>query len=315
MHLPSWLTRGLLAVMLAFGSEIVLWTNPTGRTLIDWLILALGYAALSAVLLDLAVRYRIRDLFSLMALAGVYGLAAGLLINPQTALVDVPRTLITRVMGAHTLIGLAMLALFLKAGNLRRIGLIIIGIAGLGWGVWVRWLPTLADSIALETSLVAMLAYGAVGLLLILTFLTLEHRSASEWMPAQLKLSPLGWVIAAIALGVIFVVRLSAGHIDILSLIIIVILIAFCVMLLWFQKREKGAMLLDHRTSEGIPILATVLFLGAGVVGYSLPFNADGEQLALLVGLFTAFGLVWLPTISLVMGVRAYRRLTRTGRL
>ncbi len=296
--------------MLTFGSEIMLWTNPPGRTALDWLILAVGYLALSAILLDLVVRYRIRDLFGLMALAGVYGLAAGLLLNPQTALVDVPRTLITRVMGAHTLMGLAMLALFLKVGNLRRTSLIVVAVAGLAWGMWVRWLPTLADSIAPETSLTTMLVYGAVGILLIIALL---YRSG--FSPNNLQLSLFEWIVTAAALIAILLMRLSAGNIDSLSLVIIVILIAFCVMMLWFQKREKGTMLLDKRIFEHLPIVAPLLFLGVGIVGYSLPFNADGEQLAFIVGLFTAFGLVWLPTVSLVMGVRANRKLTRQRRL
>jgi hypothetical protein len=312
MRFSPWLTRALLAVLLAFGSEIMLWTNPAGRTLLDWLILAAGYSVLSAVLLDLAVRYRIRDLFGLMALAGIYGLAVGLLLNPQTALVDVPRTLITRVMGAHTLIGLAMLALFLKAGNLRRMGLFVVAIAGLAWGVWVRWLPTLIDSFVTETSLVMMVAYGIVGLILIVALL-LAHQRMPIGEPHNLQLLPLERGLVAIILGAILILRLNAGSIDSLSLVIIVVLIAFCILMLWFQKREKGAILLDQWTIERVPILAVLLFLGVGVVGYSLPFHLDGEQLALIIGLFTAFGLVWLPTVSLVMGVRAYRKLTRTG--
>lgn len=312
MRFSMWLTRGLLAVLLAFGSEIALWTNSAGRSPLDWLILAVGYLALSAVLLDLAVRYRIRDLFGLMALAGIYGLTAGLLLNPQTALIDVPRTLITRVMGAHTLLGLAMLTLFLKMGHLRRTGLIAVAIAGLAWGVWVRWLPTLIDSFAPETSLVTMLLYGASGLILVIVLFMINR---SEFSPKNVQLAPLEWPIPAVVLGAILIIRLDAGSIDSLSLVIVVVLIAFCVMLIWFQKREKGLILLDQRTSERVPVVAVSLFLGAGVVGYSLPFNADGEQLALIVGLFTAFGLVWLPTVSLVMGVRAYRKLTRQGRL
>lgn len=312
MLFSSWLTRGLLAVMLAFGSEILLWTNPPGRALLDWLILAVGYLAVSAVLLDLAVRYRIRDLFGLMALAGIYGLAAGLLLNPQTALVDVPRTLITRVMGAHALIGLTMLALFLKIEKLPRAALVAIAVSGVAWGVWVRWLPTLIDSIAPETSLLTMLIYGAVGLILIMALMRINRPGFS---PDNFQLTPLEWIGVAVAFAVILIVHVSAGDIDPLSLVVIFVLIAFCVMLLWFQKREKGAILFNRQDFRSIPVLPALLFLGAGALGFSLPFSPNGEQLSLIIGVFTAFGLVWLPTVSLVMGVRAYRKLTRTGRL
>lgn len=292
--------------MLAFGSEILLWTHPAGRTLPDWVILAAGYLALSAVLLDLAVRYRVRDLFGLMTLAGIYGLAAGLLLNPQTALVDVPRTLITRVMGAHTLVGLAMMAVFLKGADFHRFALVIVGAVGLGWGIWVRWLPALVD--APETPLMTMMLYG-VGAFILVTTLFWFNRAGSY----SSRLSWLEGGIAAAVLAAIFITRLNA--VDSLSMIVIAVLIAFCVMLLWFQKREKGATLLAQLPVGRVPVTAALLFLAAGAAGYSLPFSADGEQLALMVGLFTAFGLVWLPTVSLVMGVRAYRKLTRTGRL
>lgn len=306
MRFTPWARRGLLAVMLAFGSEILLWTHPAGRTLPDWLILAAGYLALSAVLLDLAVRYRVRDLFGLMTLAGIYGLAAGLLLNPQTALVDVPRTLITRVMGAHTLVGLAMMAVFLKGADFHRFALVIVGAVGLGWGIWVRWLPVLVD--APETSLMTMMLYGAGAFILVATLLWFNRAGSYS--------SRLSWLeggIAAAVLAAIFITRLNA--VDSVSMIVIAVLIAFCVMLLWFQKREKGATLLDQLPVGRVPVTAVLLFLVTGAAGYSLPFSADGEQLALMVGLFTAFGLVWLPTVSLVMGVRAYRKLTRTGRL
>ncbi len=135
----TWIARGLLAALLLFASEVVLWTNPTGRAPLEWLLLAVGYLALAVLLLDLAARYRIRDLFGLLALAGIYGLISSLALNSQTALAEVPRTWATRVMGAHTLAGLGALLLFLTFTSARSRGLLLAAVvSGLLWGVWVR---------------------------------------------------------------------------------------------------------------------------------------------------------------------------------
>ncbi|MBC7814832.1 MAG: hypothetical protein H7175_26985, partial [Burkholderiales bacterium] len=66
----SWLTRLSLAVLLAFGSDVLVWTNPTGRPILEWALLLVGYLGLSAVLLDVLVRYSVRDIFGVMLLAG-----------------------------------------------------------------------------------------------------------------------------------------------------------------------------------------------------------------------------------------------------
>ncbi len=74
----------LLALLLMFGSEILVWTNPPGRPLLQWLLLIPGYLALSAVLLDFTVRYRVRDVFGALLLTGVYSL--GERARPQSGI-------------------------------------------------------------------------------------------------------------------------------------------------------------------------------------------------------------------------------------
>src|SRR5262245_44167139 len=157
-----WLVRLMLVALLMFGSEILVWVNPPGRTLVDWLLLIPGYVALAAILLDFTVRYRVRDLFGALVLTGIYSLLAALVLNPQYAFLDLPRTFITRVMGAHALLGAEMFGLFLAltGGNSRRVRRLLLAgclIVGLAWGFWVRWWPV--DEGYAQVSLLTMLAY------------------------------------------------------------------------------------------------------------------------------------------------------------
>src|ERR1051326_7426851 len=85
----TWAYRFLLAALLFFCSEILLWTNPPTRNLLDWGLLIIGYIALSGLLLEIAVRYRLRDVYGLITLAGIYGMTNGLILNPASALIDV----------------------------------------------------------------------------------------------------------------------------------------------------------------------------------------------------------------------------------
>ncbi len=305
-----WLLRSAVAVLLVFGSEIVLWNDPQSRTVVDWGLLALGYVALSAVVLDLGVRYRVRDVFGLIVLTGIYGLLNGAILNPQTGLLEVPRTLVTRVLGAHTLIGLLLLALWVALRQRpTRNQIISVGICGVLWGVWVRWLPLLADTISAEVPLSVLVIYAVVPLIGLTALLPLVKT------PPQRLTTP-EWAVAGAVLAVIFA-RNSLPNLDVFALTIVVVLVGFCGLLLWFQKRDKGSTSFENAIDTSARSLAVldVVFIAAGIGGYLLPLGDVPEVLAPYVALFTAFGVVWLPTVSLILGVRAYRRLTRQMRL
>ncbi len=316
----AWAIRLLLAALLAFGSEILLWTTPTARSPIDWALLALGYPALSALLLEIAARYRLRDLYGLLTLAGVYGMINGLILNPQSALIGFPRTLITRAMGGHALVGLIALALFLAMNRLRGrtllVALVSALIVGAAWGAWAHWSPqVLADQDASPPGM--LLLYGGIGVGLIALALAFSRRSPAE--PLDLRLNPAEWGFVLIVLLGLLVIHLLQGSIDPLSLIVIVTLSGFSVMILWFQMRSKGVTLLDGLEKPpswiGFAALAAG-FAAAGAVGYLLPRgDANSDPLALISALFTAYGLIWLPAVSIVLGARAFSRQARAMRL
>jgi hypothetical protein len=64
-------------------------------------------------------------------------------------------------------------------------------------------------------------------------------------------------------------------------------------------------------------LVAWLLVIGAGAgVGWLLPRGEGASDPVALIGtLFTAFGLVWLPTVAVVYGWRAIRRDLRAMRL
>ena len=308
--------RLLLAALLAFGSEIGVWTMPTTRSPLDWALLVIGYVALSALLLEIAARYRLRDIFGLMTLAGLYGMLNGLILNPQSALIDLPRTLITRAMGAHGLIGLLVLALFFS-GRGRRSLILSLGVTlilGAGWATWARWAPVeFAQQSASPPP--TLILYGTVGVILIaLTLLGVKRAG----LPDDLRLGAGGWAFTLAALIGLLVLHVAQNQIDPLALVIIVTLSVFAVMIIWFQKREKGDTLLDHLAElswlrfDGL----VIVFAVGALVGYGLPrLTTTDDPIALLTALFTAYGLVWFPAVTLVLGSRALAREARAMRL
>ena len=104
--ITRWNFRLLLAMLLLFGMEILLWNKPPSRSLTDWLIVFVGYLALSTLMLDLIVRFRVSDIWGVMFVVGIYVLLNGLVINPSNAMEAVPGTIITRFLGGGWLVGL-----------------------------------------------------------------------------------------------------------------------------------------------------------------------------------------------------------------
>ncbi len=312
-RMSVWWIRGLLAALFALGGEVILWPDPLTYGALDWLLHGLGYVALSAIALDGLARYRLRDLFGVLVLAGAFGLAAGLLFSVRSAQIDRAFSLVTLALGAYTLVGLAALILFLAliSGAVGRLTLAGSGLIGLTWGVWVRWGPY-------DSTLTVLLIGAAIGLGLIALLRFLIRQLDAP--PAVLRLNLLEWLMVIATLAGILALGWSQQAYDSIELVISVVLVGYCWMILWFQKPERGFMLLDvclpvKPLALRPVVLAAGLLLVGGIIGYSLPFDADGQQRDVLIAVLTTFGLVWLPTVSLVIGVRSYRQQARQRKL
>ena len=241
----AWTLRLLLALLLLFGSEILLWIDPPGRAATDWLLLGVGYITLSAVLLDLAARYGIRNLYDVMALTALYALGVGLLLNPQIGLVNFPVEFMTYVMGAHSLLGLEMLGVFffLTGGRNRPARRLLLGYSlwvGFYWGTWVRWSPSLSDWLVDEVSLTTMFTIAGAMLVVGGVLTAFSFRRAQALSAPDMLLSQNMQGISAAILAGIFALRLAEGQVNIGMVVLTLFVGVLCVGILWFQRPTKG---------------------------------------------------------------------------
>jgi hypothetical protein len=130
----------------------------------------------------------------------------------------------------------------------------------------------------------------------------------------------LDWTLALAAGLTLVIVRLAEGAIDSFSLLAVPLLIVYCVAVLYFQRRTKGSTLLDaldgRKPSPALYAAGAVAFGLGGLLGYGLPLGTDAnDALAVIAVVFTGYGLVWLPAVSLVLGARAFARQARALRL
>lgn len=320
--------RLLLATLLGFGGEILLWQSPLTRNIVDWLLISAGYGALACLLLEVAARFRWRDVYGLLAVAGLYALLNALLLNPVTSFAEFPRTLFTRVLGAHALVGALMIALWrwlLQPGSrLPVFPLSLSIIVGGIWGIWAHWSASLfqGDVVATETPIELILLCALLSIGLVAGARLLMARSASSDTTLELPhfyLGRVGWLFTASTLVTLAIVQLSSGAIDGLSITVCFALALMCLGIVYFQKRKKGRTLFDGlqpRPIRWISLLLIVAMVAAAVLTYPLP-RGEGENdpVFVIAAVFTAYGIAWLPGIALAIGVRGFIRQVQTHRL
>jgi hypothetical protein len=271
--------------------------DPGAPLLPTTLIHGVTALALGALLPNLAWRFRARGLYGLIALAGVYGLAAVMLFEPRVDADALPRLLVARGLGAQTLLGLLMLAIWLAALRGRPTYQALIAAAAVG-------LLTLIDTRGLlPTGTLALAAALVVAALLI-------RLSTPAATLADMALSWRGQGLAALVLVALGVFRLLTGTLDPLALAIAAGLLAFVVALLWFQRSRRGISLLESVLPLALPqpsfLLVPLALIVGAVIGAALVSRAplrDG-----LDTVVTAFGIVWLPAMSFAIGARAMLR-------
>ncbi|MGJ3240805.1 MAG: hypothetical protein ACFE0Q_19010 [Anaerolineae bacterium] len=323
---PLWSVRLLLALLMAFGSEIILWASPTTYGALDWAVRLLAYPLLATLMLDLAQRYRIRDGYDAMVLIAGTSLVQGLLINPRVSWQVLPDSLLTHIIGSQALVLLIVWAVFLAwlRGDRRKYALyqLVAGLwLGMYWGFIMRWQPELRDAFVL-IPLTDLLFIAGVPFALIVSFYGLLTASFADDLHADhLLLTPIGWGVALMGIIVIFLLQTIQGAITASAFLLTVALLALCWLILWLRRDVHETSLLEQYlpVTRQFPlwsVLMMLVFAGALMLAYRAPLVTDLafiNQLWLMeIGSF-AVGILWLPLVATVIATRAIDRSMRQG--
>lgn len=324
-RLSLWVIRLLLASLLLLAGEILLWNNPQTHDGLDWILRIVGYVTSATLLLDLAVRYRIRNLYDVMTLVVVHVLIVSLVIQPDIAFDDFPSKLIQRMLGGVGFVSIEAIGFFLliTRASIKRGKLLAIFYAvavGFYWGVWSQWAPLRDVSGIQPTTFNLMVALFAImGLIILLLFLRVS-RHHSVWQAKHLQLNQQGLGMIIIVLALLFLAQLIQGQVTFGGLAVISVLMVLAIGVLYYRKPEKAQMLLDkHFPPQPIQwiwlVIIAIIVIAFGFVGYTLPFiQLDFvNQLWILEIAFLGIGGLWLPLIAVVFSTEAIDRQSRTG--
>jgi hypothetical protein len=324
--LTAWTIRLLLAILLFFGSEVLLWTRLSEFTLIDWLVRIVGYSTLSVLLLDLAVRYRIRDVYDAMVNCAIYGLLASMLVTPEVSYENFPRSILTRVLGGHTLVGFEVWGLFLvlTAGTNRRYRWLLLAAAlwlGFYWGIWMRWTPELGQLFGV-VSLQIMFTIVAAFLIVALFVYVVIVRFGTAIESSDFQLPNAQWRVLFAVMLILFLYQFYIVGVTVWAVVVTALVMLVCWSIIWYRREDTGETLLDNHfpitplNSLWI-VLATVCFIAATLFSYNLPLVGTREinQLWLMEMGFAAVGTLWLPLVASVLAVRGLDRQMRTNQL
>jgi hypothetical protein len=319
-----WALRLMLAALFLFGGEILVWTELQIPSPGEWLLRITGYIALATLVLDLAVRYRIRDLYDGMALICIYAVLAGVLITPEISFSSFPRTMVTRVLGGHNLVSAIAFGIFLTltAGTVRRYQVLLV--ATMAWvgfyrGTWMRWTPEFNALAVQAVSPYVLFVLAADVIVLALALYGMAVITGEEREPLDLRLPFIPFMLLVAVLLVLFLIRALTMPFSGAMLIVSAVLPALCLAILWFRRSEKSTMLLENHIPPKVisPLwigLAALVFVLAMLFAYVLPLAGTPEynQLWLMEIGYGVVGFSWLPVLAGVIAIRGVDRQIRT---
>ncbi|GAB4571683.1 MAG: hypothetical protein Kow0077_09040 [Anaerolineae bacterium] len=324
-RLVIWAARLAVGLALLFYSEVVWWaSDPLALDALAWATRLVLYTLTAALMLDLMGRFEVGELFGWLVIGGLYGLINGALIT-GSAFDDLPISLITRPLGLHTLGGgmlaLAWLFWLLDGRGITPLRLIVVAGAGLLQGVWVQTYPLLPTNRMAVPALGQVAAVTAVGLILVPGMLWLVvralRRTTEQPLGPALQLNRIEWGLVGGGLAGLFAARFQADALGTFAGVVLGGLVGYLVLLLFLLRGQARQPVLERLSPVKVPkvgVLAVfaVVHLLALVAGYSLIRDdaAAGMFRVLTAGL-TVFGLVWLPGVSVGLGLRSYIRLFR----
>ncbi|MEO0561302.1 MAG: hypothetical protein AAF125_04275, partial [Chloroflexota bacterium] len=218
-------------------------------------------------------------------------------------------------MGGQAAAGGLALVLFLGlAGGVgqRSLGM-WGGLLGAFWGIWARGYLLITEAPEVALSIVIAIGVGAGVMLVALTWAVGRYSVAD---PAAFRMGAIPYGVVAVVIVALALYQYQAGGLRADEYFYLVPVMSFCVTVLWFQNYAGAPSALAKRLPMR-PSLAglaggVVIFVLVGTVLYTLPPVIELIRVV-SVG-FGAFGLLWLPAVCVVLGVRAYRSNARTGK-
>jgi hypothetical protein len=308
--------RLLLTVLLGFGAEGLLWSAPSDRAVLDLALTLVGLLASASILLDLMARWRVRDLYGLAAVGGLFALGYATLLNPTVTLRDLPLSLLTDVMGGQALIAMAMLLIFFviagSAGYWAWLGVPLGALIGVCWGVWLRWSPTLGDWGAAPTSPETVLLWGSGFAVAVLLLTVLTARLGP--IPAEaLRMGAYEMVLVGGVVIAALYRQFDSRAIDAPVYLTLSALAAVCVAMLWYRKDSYFSWLPDPWQAKpaALALLATLsVFVLAALWAYPQPAVQVGNLnlFDFIRLIFAIIALVWMPGVVVLIGLKAVMR-------
>ncbi len=308
--------RLLVALLMGFGSEGLLWAGAADRPPLDNLLVVTGIAAAALILLDIIVRWHVRDLYGLAAVGGLFALSYSLLLNPISPERDLQLSLLTDVMGGQALIAMGMLLLFIAltgtAGRWAWLGVPLGGIIGACWGIWLRWASVSGNWNARPATSDTLLILG-VGALAAIALTVWVCARVSPIPADSLKMGAYEGLFAGGVVIVALYRQFDGLQIDVPVYVVLSALGAICVAMLWYRKDSYFGWIGDPWKVKPAwaAFLATgAAFLVAAAFTYPLPRmgNPSLGLFEFIRLIFTLFGLIWLPGLTTLIGVKAVLR-------
>lgn len=319
----TWATRIQLGALLLVSGELIAWQNPLSYSPLDWVALFAIYIALAALLLDIMARWQTHDWQTIMLVAGFYGGLRTLTLDVLNITADnFTLQLILIPFGLQVLaFGVAFLAfrLFSSGESTGVIAFVMALVAGFLWGTWVRWSPNLENfhipladfDSSLSSTLLGLFWAGLVPFLI---------RPVAEMVDHDWRLTPYEGLVAGGVIFVTLVLRSSEGYIDTLGGGILGVLCAIILFILYFTRTLRRQNPFGKITPPQKPFVLGWLILGVAFIpaGWGGYYLADGASTTpayanlILSGLFL-FAVLWLPLVSIWLGIQIFTRLTREG--
>jgi hypothetical protein len=284
-----------------------MWQNPIAHRPFDWPILLLLYTVIAAIVLDLTVRFQVRDAGSLLLLGSAYALIQSAALNPGV-FVSFPVTLLVRGLGLQTAAGVYGLLLFVLVMRgkplepLHLLGAVAIGVL---WGLWVHWFPLQTavgwGSVDLPTAqLYALIPLIVVGVLFFVIgprFRILREK--------QFELILWERVAVVVPLFITVMLGIAQNLIPFFPLLVIIVIGAYVGWALNFQRDGYDPSILAE-IMFAAPNLITyiifaVVFLVSGVLAYGAITDVDSVIGNILYYLVLGFGTLALPLGSVLI--------------